>query len=60
MLVHADGRIEGGAKLAGWLGLEALPDYLSELAPVVPPAQLAALTEAVSATQRGTRPLSCR
>jgi signal transduction histidine kinase len=58
MLVHADGRIEGGAKLAGWLGLEALPDYLSELASVVPPAQLAALTEAVSATQRGTRPFA--
>ena len=56
MLVHADGRIEGSAKLAGWLGLEALPDYLSELAGVLPPAQVKALGEAVITTQRGMRP----
>jgi hypothetical protein len=31
LLIHADGRIEGSARLADWLGLAALPDYLSEL-----------------------------
>jgi signal transduction histidine kinase len=58
MLVHADGRIEGGMKLAGWLGLEALPDYLSELAGALPPAQVKALGEAVLSTQRGMRPFA--
>ena len=32
MLVRADGRIEGPDRLAAWLGLDALPGYLSELA----------------------------
>jgi signal transduction histidine kinase len=58
MLVHADGRIEGGARLAGWLGLEGLPDFLSELAAVLPPAQMQALGEAVTASQRGMRPFA--
>ncbi len=31
MLVRADGRIEAPAKLAGWLGLDAVPQFLSEL-----------------------------
>lgn len=31
LLVRADGRIEGPARLAGWLGFEAMPGYLSEL-----------------------------
>lgn len=31
LLVRADGRIEGPSRLAGWLGLEAMPGYLSEL-----------------------------
>ncbi|OYZ18941.1 MAG: histidine kinase, partial [Novosphingobium sp. 16-62-11] len=31
LLVRADGRIEGPARLAGWLGFDAMPGYLSEL-----------------------------
>ncbi|MBV1918183.1 MAG: PAS-domain containing protein [Sphingomonadaceae bacterium] len=31
MLVRADGRIEASQRLAHWLGLENVPDYLSEL-----------------------------
>ena len=32
LLVRADGRIEAPERLAGWLGLEQLPAYLTELA----------------------------
>ena len=32
LLVRADGRIEAPERLAGWLGLEQLPPYLTELA----------------------------
>ncbi|MXO90069.1 sensor histidine kinase [Pontixanthobacter aquaemixtae] len=31
LLVRTDGRIEGSDRLAGWLGLDSLPEYLSEL-----------------------------
>lgn len=31
LLVRADGRIEGPSRLAGWLGFDAMPGYLSEL-----------------------------
>ena len=31
MVVRADGRIEGPARLAGWFGFAAMPGYLSEL-----------------------------
>ncbi len=31
MVVRADGRIEGPARLAAWFGLDAMPGYLSEL-----------------------------
>ncbi|MBM3595285.1 MAG: histidine kinase [Alphaproteobacteria bacterium] len=31
LLVRADGRIEASARLAHWLGLDAVPGYLSEL-----------------------------
>ena len=31
LLVRADGRIEGPIRLAGWLGFDAMPGYLSEL-----------------------------
>ncbi len=31
LLVRADGRIEGPQRLAGWFGLDAVPEYLSEL-----------------------------
>lgn len=59
MLVRADGRIEAPARLAGWLGLEAMPAYLSELAEgdrgLAKPT-LARLTEAVQATQKSAAP----
>lgn len=31
LLVRVDGRIEGSERLAGWLGLDTMPQYLSEL-----------------------------
>ncbi|MDT0508014.1 PAS-domain containing protein [Novosphingobium sp. MMS21-SN21R] len=31
LLVRADGKIEGPSRLAGWLGFDAMPGYLSEL-----------------------------
>jgi signal transduction histidine kinase len=31
LLVKADGKIEGPERLAGWLGLPTLPDFMSEL-----------------------------
>ena len=31
LVVRADGRIEGPSRLAGWLGLDAMPGFLSEL-----------------------------
>ena len=31
LLVRSDGRIEGPTRLAGWLGFDAMPGYLSEL-----------------------------
>lgn len=31
MIVRADGRIEGPARLAGWFGFDTMPGYLSEL-----------------------------
>lgn len=31
LIVRTDGRIEGSDRLAGWLGLDTLPEYLSEL-----------------------------
>ncbi|MDE1917384.1 MAG: PAS-domain containing protein [Sphingomonadales bacterium] len=58
MLAYPDGRIEGAARLAGWLGLEVLPGYLSDLSSVFPAAQMQMLGEAVQACQRGMRPFA--
>ncbi|HWU03880.1 MAG TPA: PAS-domain containing protein, partial [Novosphingobium sp.] len=61
LLVRADGRIEGPQRLAQWLGFDALPQYLSELAGDerrgrgLPAAQLAELSEAVLGAQRAGR-----
>jgi hypothetical protein len=56
MLVRADGRIEAPDRLAGWLGLESLPQYLGELAPGdgkgLSPDQVADLSEAVRLAAR--------
>lgn len=65
LLVRADGRIEAPQRLAGWLGLDSVPQYLSELdgggiegkgANGLEPAQLAELSEAVRRTQKTAAP----
>jgi len=64
LLVRADGRIEAPARLAGWLGLDKIPQYLSELDPGeaagkgggLTAEQLAELTEAVRRTQKTAAP----
>ena len=62
MLVRADGRIEGPERLARWLGLDALPADLGQLAPEgdrgLSPDQLAALEEAVARTQATAAPFA--
>ncbi len=59
LLVRTDGRIEGPDRLAGWLGLDAVPEYLSELdaEPAgIPAEQLAELTAGIRATQKTAAP----
>ena len=64
LLVRVDGRIEAPAKLAGWLGLESVPQYLTELdaggtdgkGGGLTAEQLAELTEAVRRTQKTAAP----
>jgi PAS domain-containing protein len=58
LLVRADGRIEGASRLAGWLGRDALPDYLTELEDVLDAQALGALTQAVRHTQKTGAPLA--
>ena len=68
LLVRVDGRIDAPGKLAGWLGLETMPQFLSELdgggdeGPEVKRGgglsseQLAELAEAVRRTQKSAAP----
>ncbi|MDD3798727.1 MAG: histidine kinase, partial [Novosphingobium sp.] len=59
MLVRADGRIEAPQRLAAWLGLDAVPGYLSELDggdSGLESAQLAELTDAIRLTQKAATP----
>jgi signal transduction histidine kinase len=62
LLVRADGRIEASPRLARWLGLEGVPQYLTELAAAegreggIPEAQMAGLTTAVRRAQRSGAP----
>jgi len=62
LLVRTDGRIEAPHKLARWLGLDAVPQYLTELdggeesTGGLNAAQLAELTEAVRRTQKTAAP----
>lgn len=58
LLVRADGRIEGASRLAGWLGRDAMPDYLTELEDVLDAQTLGALTQAVRHTQKTGAPLA--
>ncbi|MES2494319.1 MAG: PAS-domain containing protein [Pseudomonadota bacterium] len=57
LVVRADGRIEAPPRLARWLGLDGVPQYLTELGREggkagIPAQQLAELTEAVRRTQK--------
>ncbi|MGB3807409.1 MAG: PAS-domain containing protein [Erythrobacter sp.] len=58
--VRVDGRIEGPSRLANWLGLNALPAYLSELytgeVGGLSREQVEQLSNEVRATQRSARP----
>lgn len=59
LLVRADGRIEGPSRLAGWLGFEAMPEYLSELDAGdrgLDTAELSTLGEAVRRAQKTGAP----
>ena len=64
LLVRVDGRIEAPSQLAGWLGLERVPQYLTELdaggvdgkGGGLGSEQLAELTEAVRRTQKTAAP----
>lgn len=59
LLVRVDGRIEAAPKLAGWLGLDMVPQYLSELDAGergIETDQLARLSEAVRRTQKTASP----
>lgn len=64
LLVRVDGRIEAPQRLANWLGLETVPQFLTELdggridggGGGLAPEQLAELTEAVRRTQKTASP----
>lgn len=64
LLVRADGRIEAPQRLANWLGLDAVPQFLTELdggridggGGGLTAEQLARLTEAVRRTQKTANP----
>lgn len=59
LLVRSDGRIEASPRLAQWLGLDGMPQYLSELdgkGKGLSAAQLAELTEAVRRCQKTAAP----
>ncbi len=64
LLVRADGKIEAPPKLAGWLGLNSVPQFLTELdgggvdgkGGGLTSEQLAELTEAVRRTQKTAAP----
>lgn len=61
LLVRADGRIEGPDRLAGWLGLPALPGFLSELDggdTGIGAQDLAELRDAVRRTQKTAAPFA--
>ncbi|WP_133365176.1 PAS domain-containing sensor histidine kinase [Qipengyuania sediminis] len=62
LLVRADMRIEAPERLAGWLGLDHLPQYLSDLAGSegrgMSPEQVAELASNVKRTQRTAAPFA--
>ena len=62
LLVRADGRIEAPERLAGWLGLDAMPSYLVELAASdgkgLSSEQVSELAAAVRRTQKTAAPFA--
>ncbi len=60
LLVRVDGKIEAPERLAGWLGLDSLPQFLSELdagdGRGLSASQLDELTQAVRITQKTAAP----
>lgn len=64
LLVRADGRIEAPQRLAGWLGLDSVPQFLTELDPGAEDGKsggltaeaLAELTESVRRAQKSAAP----
>ncbi len=59
LLVRADGRIEGPARLAGWFGLDAMPGFLSEIdagEKGLDEVQLSQLSDAVRRAQKTGAP----
>ncbi|MGN6500144.1 MAG: PAS-domain containing protein [Tsuneonella sp.] len=60
LLVRTDGRIEGSERLAGWFGLDAMPQFLSELSggtgKGLSGEQLAQLEEHIRRTQKTAAP----
>lgn len=61
LLVRADGKLEGSDRLAGWLGLAKLPQYLSELdggpgGKGLSAEQLATLSQNVTRAQKTAAP----
>ncbi|MEP3421052.1 MAG: PAS-domain containing protein [Erythrobacter sp.] len=60
LLVRVDGRIEAPERLARWLGLDAMPTFLSELSGEngtgLSAAQTADLTEKIALTQKSAAP----
>lgn len=61
MLIRADGRLEAPARLAGWLGLPAVPAYLSELIDeggCLDSADSASLSDDILSAQRGAKRFS--
>jgi hypothetical protein len=63
MLVRADGKLEAPSRLAAWLGLAALPGYLSELTAEGGPlegADRAGFADDIASVQRGAKSFSPR
>jgi signal transduction histidine kinase len=61
MLVRADGKLEAPSRLAAWLGLAALPGYLSELTAEGGPlegADRAGFADDIASVQRGAKSFS--
>ncbi|WP_298668058.1 PAS domain-containing sensor histidine kinase [uncultured Sphingomonas sp.] len=55
ILAYADGRIELTRTVAGWLGVDGLPERIDELASVLPADTIAALKSDIVAAQRSGR-----